>query len=336
METTGILASIAISFSSALLFAYLLHWFDRFEKEPFLLLAGVFLWGAVVAAGGAFIVNTALGLGVLVFTGSEAASDLVTSSLTAPLIEEILKGFAVLIVFIAFRNQFDSLLDGILYAGIAALGFAATENAYYIYAYGFAEYGWEGFWELAKIRILLVGWQHPFYTAFFGIGLASSRLNRSLFVKIIAPLVGLALAIFTHAVHNTLIGALPGVGYISLASALDWLGWAAMLIFILIAMALEKREIKTYLADEIALGTLTETQYQTAISATRVNRQRTKALFTGHYRPVNRFYRFAARLAIKKKLLARVGEEGDSLARIDKLREETHQLSQTLINAGKL
>ena len=334
MENAGIIASIAISFSSALLFAYLLHWFDRFEKEPFLLLAGVFLWGAVVAAGGAFIVNTILGLGVLVVTGSEAASNLVTTSLTAPLIEEILKGFTVLMVFFVFRNQFDSLLDGILYAGIAALGFAATENAYYIYAYGFAEYGWEGFWELAKIRILLVGWQHPFYTAFFGIGLAASRLNRNLFIKITAPLAGLAAAISAHALHNTLSSYLPVIGYIPLATILDWLGWLAMLVFILIAMALEKREIKTYLADEVALGTLTEAQYQTAIAATRVNRQRTKALFTGQYRSVNRFYRTAARLAIKKKLLARVGEERGSMEKIEKLREETRQLSQAVVKAS--
>ncbi|QRN84093.1 PrsW family intramembrane metalloprotease [Chloroflexota bacterium] len=331
METSGILASIVISFTSALLFAYLLHWFDRYEKEPFILLAGVFLWGAVVAAGGAFIVNTVLGLGLFVVTGSEAASNLVTTSLTAPFIEEILKGFAVLMVFFAFRNQFDSLLDGILYAGVAALGFAATENAYYIYAYGFAEYGWAGFWELARIRILLVGWQHPFYTAFFGIGLAASRLNRSLFVKITAPIAGLAIAIFAHSLHNTIASFLPGTALIPLSAVLDWVGWFAMLIFILIAMALENREIKTYLADEVALDTLTEAQYQNAIAATRVNRQRAKALFTGHYQPVNRFYRTAARLAIKKKLLARVGEEKGNAQKVEKLREETKQLSQALL-----
>ena len=332
METSGVFASILISFVSALFFAYLLHWFDRYEKEPFLLLAGVFLWGAVVAAGGAFIINTVMGLGIFAVTGSEAASNLVTTSLTAPFIEEILKGFAVLMVFFAFRDQFDSLLDGILYAGVAALGFAATENAYYIYAYGFAESGWQGFWQLAQIRILLVGWQHPFYTAFFGIGLATSRLNRSLFVKIIAPVIGLAAAIFAHSLHNTLASFLPGAGLISLSILLDWLGWAAMLIFILIAMALEKREIKTYLLDEVSLGTLTEAQYQAAISATRVNRQRVKAFFSGHYRSVNRFYRTASRLAIKKKLLARVGDERGSAQKVEKLRDETRQLSQALTN----
>lgn len=331
MESNGILASILISFTSALLFAYLLHWFDRYEKEPFLLLAGVFLWGAVVAAGGAFILNTVLGLGIFVVTGSEAASNLVTTALTAPFIEEILKGFAVLMVFFAFRDQFDSLLDGILYAGVAALGFAATENAYYIFAYGFSEFGWQGFWDMALIRILLVGWQHPFYTAFFGIGLAASRLNRNLFVKITAPLAGLAIAIFAHALHNTLTSFLPAIGSIPISIVLDWLGWSAMLIFILIAMALEKREIKTYLADEVALGTLTAAQFQTAISATQVNRQRIKALFTSQYSVVNRFYRTAARLAIKKKLLARVGEEHGSAQKVEKLREETKQLSQALL-----
>jgi hypothetical protein len=43
----------------------------------------------------------------------------------------------VLAVFLFFRNEFDSLLDGIVYGGITALGFAATENVLYLFgAYG--------------------------------------------------------------------------------------------------------------------------------------------------------------------------------------------------------
>ena len=108
--------------------------------------------------------------------------------------EETLKGLAVLGVFLVFHSEFDSVLDGIIYAGVAALGFAATENTYYIYTYGFQEGGWSGLLSLAFIRVILVGWQHPFYTAFIGIGLAMARLNRNWLVKIIAPLLGLALA----------------------------------------------------------------------------------------------------------------------------------------------
>ena len=41
------------------------------------------------------------------------------------------------------------------------------------------------------VRVILVGWQHPFYTAFIGIGLAISRLSRNTSIKIIAPIIGL-------------------------------------------------------------------------------------------------------------------------------------------------
>ena len=68
----GLIVSGLIGFASSLLFAYILYWLDRYEKEPLLLLGGVFLWGAVVAAGSAFIINTTLGLGIYIFTGSES------------------------------------------------------------------------------------------------------------------------------------------------------------------------------------------------------------------------------------------------------------------------
>ena len=58
-------------------------------------------------------------------------------------------------------------------------GFAATENTLYIYN-GFHQNGWSGLAFLVFVRVILVGWQHPFYTAFTGIGLAVARLNRKL------------------------------------------------------------------------------------------------------------------------------------------------------------
>ena len=152
-----IAASIAISFSASLLYAFILFRFDRYEQEPFGLLAGIFIWGAILSAGSAFLINSLLGLGAYLITGSETVTGFTSSILIAPFIEEILKGIAVLVVFFFFRQHFDSLLDGVLYAGLAALGFAATENAYYIYTYGFLEEGWAGFWNLALVRLVWIG-----------------------------------------------------------------------------------------------------------------------------------------------------------------------------------
>ena len=89
-----------------------------------------------------------------------------STSIIAPIIEEGLKGLAVLVVFLLFRNEFDSVLDGIVYAAITAMGFAAIENVLYIFRNGFQDSGWEGFWTMVFIRVLLVGWMHPFFTAF--------------------------------------------------------------------------------------------------------------------------------------------------------------------------
>lgn len=121
-----------IGITTSLLFSYVLYWLDRYEKEPILLLGGVFIWGAVVAGGSAFLINTVAGLGVFIFTKSNVATDFTIGSLISPLVEESLKGLAVLGVFLLFRREFDSILDGIIYAGVAALGFAATENIYYL------------------------------------------------------------------------------------------------------------------------------------------------------------------------------------------------------------
>ena len=330
MAISGISAAILVSFGAAFIYARFLLWFDRYEKEPFWLVLGVFLWGAIIAGGSAFLINTVFGLGVYLFTGSEAATGLTSSILFAPFVEEILKGFTVLLVFFLARNHFDSILDGIVYAGVAALGFAATENAYYIYTYGFLEEGWSGFWNLALIRIGLVGWQHPFFTAFFGIGLATARVNRSPFVKGVAPVIGLFLSITTHALHNLLAGFLPGAGGRTFATILDWIGWLLMLVFIVAISRIEKRDLEIYLSDEVERGTLTPAQYQVAISAVSVSRVKTKALFNGNYRVTNLLYRTTGRLAVKKKLLERVGNEKDNAAQVEKLRGQVNILSEAL------
>ena len=323
----GLIVSGIIGFGTALLFAWILYWLDRYEKEPILLLGGVFLWGAVVAAGSAFIINTVLGLGIAVFTGSETATDLATGSIVAPLVEESLKGMAVLIVFLIFRREFDSVLDGIIYAGVAALGFAATENTYYIYTYGFQESGWGGLLTLTFIRIILVGWQHPFYTAFTGIGLAIARLNRNWFIKILAPLLGLAVAMFTHAFHNTLASLVGGFEGLAIGTFFDWTGWLFMFGIIIWSLWREQKYLKKYLTAEVQAGTITPAHFRTASSAWLQTFARIAAVFTGRYFKTARFYQVCGEYAHKRQQYATLGDEGGTLAIIQKLRADMAALA---------
>jgi RsiW-degrading membrane proteinase PrsW (M82 family) len=322
----GFIVSFFFGVVPMLVFAWIVYWLDRYEKEPRLLLGGVFLWGAVIAAGGAFIVNTLLGVGVYLFTGSEFATDLTTSSVIAPVVEESLKGFAVLAVFRLFQYEFDSILDGIVYAGITALGFAATENIFYIYQYGFLESGYEGIFWLVFVRVFLVGWQHPFYTAFTGIGLAIARLNRSLLVKFAAPLLGLSAAIFTHSLHNTISGLVSGAPGLLVGTVMDWTGWFFMALVILWATLREQRCLSTQLQEEVSLRLLTPEQYRIACSAWAQSAARINALASGRYQATHRFYQTAAKLAHRKQQRQTLGEES-STPTIESLRRDLSELA---------
>jgi RsiW-degrading membrane proteinase PrsW (M82 family) len=233
----------------------------------------------------------------------------------------------VLGIFLVFRSEFDSVLDGIIYAGVAALGFAATENTYYIYTYGFQQDGWSGLLALSIIRVFLVGWQHPFYTAFFGIGLALARLNRSVFIKIFVPLTGLGVAMFTHAFHNTVASILSGAEGLVVGAFFDWTGWLFMFGVILWATWREQQILKKYLAAELQAGTISAAHFRTACSAWRQMFARGAALFNGRYRKTARFFQVCGRYAIKRRQYADLGEEGGNLAIIQSLRAELIRLA---------
>ena len=321
------LVTLFFGFVPMFFFASILYWLDRYEKEPLILLIGVFTWGMVVAAGGAYIINTVFGITVFSLTGSESTSDLATGSISAPFVEESLKGMSVLLVFLFFHREFDSVMDGIVYAGVTALGFASTENVIYIWR-GFNAGGWEGLFQLVIIRVILVGWQHPFYTAFTGIGLAFARMSRSWLVQFIAPITGFGLAMFTHSLHNTLAG-IPFFGDMTclVGSFLDWSGIFFMFLVILWATWTEQRNLINHLREEVQLGLISAAQYRTACSYWSQMFARLTSVFSGQYKATNRFYQVCGELSHKKQQFLKVGDEAGNTALIERYRNELARLA---------
>ncbi|HET7143827.1 MAG TPA: PrsW family intramembrane metalloprotease [Anaerolineales bacterium] len=317
----ALLVSLFFGFVPMFLFAAFVYWLDRYEKEPKALLGAAFFWGVVIAAGGAFIINTAFGVGIYIFTGSEGAAEIGTTSVIAPIVEEILKGMAVVIVFLIFRREFDSILDGIIYGGIVGLGFAATENTIYIYRNGYLESGWNGLFLLAFIRVILVGWMHAFFTAFTGIGLAVSRINKNMLIKVIAPLAGITMAMTIHAFHNTFGGLVGGLEGLAAGTFIDWIGWAFMFGFIIWMIAQERNIVKRQLHEEVASGLISQAQYQRALSPWNMS----WAVFSG--RATSRFYQVCGELSHKKEQMAKVGDESGNAAIVDSLRAELKSLA---------
>lgn len=301
------IVAVLLSFGFALLFSSILYWMDRHEKEPKRLLFGAFFWGAIIAAFVAMVVNTIFGMGVFFLTEEEGLTDLLTGIISAPLVEETIKGLAVLIIFIFARSEFDNVTDGIVYAGIVALGFAATENVLYLTS-EFELSGWEGFFSLFFIRIILGGWNHAVFTAFTGVGLAVSRMSKKTFIKIVAPIIGFGMAIFMHFLHNY-TASLAGEDFgLRLMFAIDWFGWLFMLILLGISVAIERRWIRTQLEDEVKSGLLTAQQARIAGSPRLRNLAALRAP-AGKRAATRRFYTACVEMAFKKQQRAKMGEE---------------------------
>ena len=322
----ALIGAFFFGFVPMFLMAAFVQWLDRYEKEPKPLLGAAFVWGVVIAGGGAYILNTFVGISVYTLTGSARAADFSTTSIAAPIIEEALKGLAVLVVFLMFRKEFDSVLDGIVYGAITAMGFAAIENVLYIYRNGFLGGGWEGFWSLVFIRVVLVSWMHPFFTSFTGIGLAVARTNRNMLVKIIAVPAGYTVAVITHAFHNTFSSVIGGEGGFIIGLIADYIGYAFMLGFIIWMINNERNILKRQLVEEVSNGAISLRQYNTAISFLQTN-ARLSALTSGTFLSTSRFYQVLGELAHKKEQLQKYGDERGNTQIIANLRSEMVQLA---------
>lgn len=330
-----VLLAIALSFIPAFFYATIVYWLDRFEKEPRRLLVGAFLWGALVATTGAIIFSLIFQAGIFLVTGSELLVELTGATVVAPLVEESLKGLAVLLIFLVFQHEFDSVLDGMVYAAITALGFAATENVLYLLG-AYAEGGLGDMLVLFVLRVILGGWGHAVYTAFIGIGLAIARLSPNLLVSLVAPVVGWMIAVATHALHNAmavfLVGSL-GLGGLAATLLVDWMTWAVAFGVVIWEIRRERRWIATYLEEEVAQGTLSQAQYDTARSVRAQIRARMQP--GEQRRQTNRFYELCAELAQKKRQFFHHGDERGNSATIEKLRGELRDLAPVAVAVAR-
>lgn len=185
-----------------------LRWLDRYEPEPRGLVLFAFFWGATVAALAATVLNTASAMAIA-RTGGEAQGLATTAVLVAPWVEEAAKGLAVLLVLWFRRHELDGVVDGIVLAGLAGVGFAFTENVLYFgraFLGGSEELGVTGGIFAVGITFILRGvlspFAHPLFTAMLGLGVGLAVTTRNVVVRWLAPAGGYLLAVLLHATWN--------------------------------------------------------------------------------------------------------------------------------------
>ena len=121
------------------------------------------------------------------------------ADVVAPVTEEVTKGAFLVLLLWWRRHELDGVLDGIVYAGMVGVGFAYTENILYLAAAydgtdGLGPGGTTALTSTFVVRCLISPFAHPFFTAFIGIGVGLAIASRRTSVRLLAPVVGLALA----------------------------------------------------------------------------------------------------------------------------------------------
>ena len=247
--------------------ALLIYALDLYEREPVPLLVAAFLWGAVAATTLSAIGNAGWGIVVARVGGPEFASRW-TAALTAPFVEEILKGIGVVLIVLIARDEVDDVMDGFVYGALCGLGFAVVEDVFYFIAVFGGDVGGvlQGFF----VRVIASGlYSHVLYTGLVGMAvgiLTTRRDDRSLRERLRPAGLLAGAAVAGHFLWNSPVleffPAHPWEGaewlLIPLATAVKGL---PLLLFVVLAIRLaharERRWLRTTLMTEFGRDAVT-------------------------------------------------------------------------------
>ncbi len=257
----------------------LIYALDLYEREPVSLVVASLVWGAVAATTLSGLANAGWGL-VVAELGGPAFASRWTAALTAPFVEETLKGLGVVLVYLIARDEFDDMMDGFVYGAICGLGFAVVEDViYFMGVFGGSTAGvLRGFF----VRVVASGiYSHVLYTGLVGMGIGYfvSRRETRPFARRLGVLAGLcALAVFGHLVWNSpwldLFPAQPWSGaewlMIPVATTIKGIPLLAFVVLALwLARRRERRWLTSALRDEVDGGAITPEELEVLLDPSR-------------------------------------------------------------------
>jgi predicted ATPase/RsiW-degrading membrane proteinase PrsW (M82 family) len=327
----------------------LLIWgLDLYERQPLLLVMLMAFWGGTGAAVIALAGNRTV-KGLL----SGEAQTVFGDAISAPLVEEGAKGLALVaaigpIRWLAKRfgvTIFEGLTAGIVYGAAVGIGFAFTEDFFYLLNRARTQ-GVEAGLNLFVYRRDFFGpavLHHPLFTAAFGAGLGLATWTTRRWLKIVFPLAGLAIAITMHAANNGLVEAVLTLGYgineayawttgaavpasvedtgAAMESVLRLLDYIYITVFLAAAalwLRYQRSIIQSELADEAATGLVTAGELETITRPGLRTRRYWRLVRSGQleqWRHLRRLHSALVRLALLKWRVERFGGDARSVQR---------------------
>ena len=198
-----------------------IYYKDKYEKEPKRLLLYNFLFGAIISIIVTTILYYIIG-SIVEFNRNSVIQQFIYAFFVVGLSEEFSK-YIIVRYYAQPNKEFDEPFDGIVYAVMVSMGFAATENIFYVL---------EGGYQTAFLRAFTAVPAHATFGVLMGYFMGKAKFSKN---KAILNLTGLALAAGFHGAYDffLFIDFIPGV----------WIGAFASLI---VGIVLSKKAIKRH------------------------------------------------------------------------------------------
>ncbi|MFH4965585.1 PrsW family glutamic-type intramembrane protease [Gaetbulibacter sp. M235] len=195
---------------------------DKYEKEPKRLLLYNFLLGAIVS----IIVTTVLYYLINIILPLPDDYSIYQQFIKAFFVVGLTEEFSKYIIVRYYaqpKSVFNEPFDGIVYAVMVSMGFAATENISYVIQSGY---------QTALVRAFTAVPAHATFAILMGYYIGKAKFSKN---RIVLNLTGLLLAIIFHGAYDffLFIDFVPGI-------------WTGAFISLIIGILLSRKAIKKH------------------------------------------------------------------------------------------
>ena len=195
---------------------------DKYEKEPKRLLFYNFLLGAIVSIVITTVLYYVINIILPLTNHTSIFQQFIKAFLVVGLTEEFSK-YIIVRYYVQTNKAFNEPFDGIVYTVMVSMGFAATENIFYVL---------EGGYQTALLRAFTAIPAHATFGILMGFYMGKAKFSNH---KVVLNLTGLLFATIFHGAYDffLFIDFVPGI-------------WIGAFISLFIGLFLSRKAIKRH------------------------------------------------------------------------------------------
>lgn len=195
---------------------------DKYEKEPTRLLVYNFLLGAIVSVIITTLLYVIIDIPLPLKNYNSIFEQFIKAFFVVGLSEEFSK-YIIVRYYAQPHKEYNEPFDGIVYAVMVSMGFAATENVMYVL---------QGGLEVAIVRAFTAVPAHATFAILMGYYMGKAKFSKN---RTVLNLTGLFLAVLFHGAYDffLFIDFVPGI-------------WVGAFISLFVAIVLSRKAIKRH------------------------------------------------------------------------------------------